>query len=271
MWFLCKSEPKDMVPMDLEQSIQQMMERVEGENHYEILGITQNASALEISRAFRALVGTWHIDKFGASGLSESALNDVRTIFQRINDAHRVLGNESSRKAYDESLSGTLGVQEALDVENQFLRGQRALYENKIQVAKGLFDTVSKRVPDNPNYRMHKLYVDYLLMPKTQDGLAEDQEACQAIYQEMTQIKKDYTDPIDWVHEYFGMVALGLGEKVIARSNFKRAVELNANNSNAQMRLRLMERRQHEKHEQQPLNGSGFLGFFKNLFRRKGS
>ena len=68
-------------------------------NHYETLGIRENASQEEIRAAYRTLALQWHPDRF-ATASEEERLN-AEKVFKRINEAHRVLSDPVSRYEYD--------------------------------------------------------------------------------------------------------------------------------------------------------------------------
>ncbi|MDE2517575.1 MAG: DnaJ domain-containing protein [Rhodospirillales bacterium] len=62
------------------------------QGHYRALGLTASASAAEIAAAFRARARLLHPDVPGTGDIAA---------FQRVNEAHRVLGNALRRAAYD--------------------------------------------------------------------------------------------------------------------------------------------------------------------------
>jgi DnaJ domain len=68
-----------------------MSRKVTLDNHYDILGVPANASVKDIKKAYRTLCRSLHPDKnkFGAA------------LFRKVNDAHEVLSDPISRKAYD--------------------------------------------------------------------------------------------------------------------------------------------------------------------------
>lgn len=65
-------------------------------NYYETLGVAENATQADIKKSYRKLVTEHHPDKNGGSKESEDK-------FKEIAEAYETLGNESKRKAYDES------------------------------------------------------------------------------------------------------------------------------------------------------------------------
>jgi DnaJ-class molecular chaperone len=64
------------------------------ENHYETLGISENANESEIKQAFRKLSLKYHPDK------NQGSTENVG-LFHKINEAYEVLGNPTKRKEYD--------------------------------------------------------------------------------------------------------------------------------------------------------------------------
>ncbi|WCN36425.1 J domain-containing protein [Aneurinibacillus uraniidurans] len=68
-------------------------------NYYEILGVSRQASADEIRKAYRKLAKRYHPDVNGGSSEAEAMFKDV-------NEAYRTLHDESLRQAYDDRLDG---------------------------------------------------------------------------------------------------------------------------------------------------------------------
>lgn len=63
-------------------------------DYYKILGVSRDASADDIKRAYRKLAGKYHPDKSKAKGHEEK--------FKEANEANEVLSDPKKRKAYDE-------------------------------------------------------------------------------------------------------------------------------------------------------------------------
>lgn len=67
-------------------------------NYYEILGVSKNATADEIKKAYRTLAFKYHPDRNAGNAEAEAK-------FKQINEAYDVLGDEQKRRNYD--LSGS--------------------------------------------------------------------------------------------------------------------------------------------------------------------
>lgn len=67
---------------------------MEYKDYYKILGVTKNASANEIKKAYRKLALKYHPDKNPGD-------NSAELKFHEINEAHEVLSNAEKRKKYD--------------------------------------------------------------------------------------------------------------------------------------------------------------------------
>ena len=68
-------------------------------NHYKILGVSQNATAKEIKKAFREKSLKCHPDKFPDDKKKEEE-------FKKISEAYQVLGSSDSKKKYDNEMKG---------------------------------------------------------------------------------------------------------------------------------------------------------------------
>uniref|UniRef100_M4BFT8 J domain-containing protein n=1 Tax=Hyaloperonospora arabidopsidis (strain Emoy2) TaxID=559515 RepID=M4BFT8_HYAAE len=67
--------------------------------HYEVLGTTRDASAVDIKRAFRLQALRWHPDKHHQSGVSSEESTEK---FQSIQSAYEVLSDPHEKKWYDD-------------------------------------------------------------------------------------------------------------------------------------------------------------------------
>ncbi|MSY47403.1 MAG: DnaJ domain-containing protein [Actinobacteria bacterium] len=82
-------------------------------NHYEILGVKSSASIKEIRAAHRAMVRKLHPD---ANGLGTA---DFSLALAAVSEAWSVLGNPTSRRLYDESLTAKSRYRQAPNPKKQ--------------------------------------------------------------------------------------------------------------------------------------------------------
>ena len=82
--------------------------------HYQILGVSPNASHAEIKAAYRRVLLSKHPDKSPLSPKypDHSGSFDIA----RIQDAYRILSDGTARAAYDASISGTLSKSETYKI-----------------------------------------------------------------------------------------------------------------------------------------------------------
>ncbi|WP_129627674.1 J domain-containing protein [Candidatus Oscillochloris fontis] len=80
------------------------MEDFEQLDHYQLLGISRNASDDEIKQAYRQQMRRYHPDRVAAANPAEQAYATQRAL--RINAAYQTLSDRSERLIYNRSLSG---------------------------------------------------------------------------------------------------------------------------------------------------------------------
>lgn len=79
-------------------------------NHYEILGVTREASADEIKRAYRGLSLKWHPDR--------NPSPEAQSKFQEISSAYEILSDDRKRHGYNAELDGGVGLGQEVDLND---------------------------------------------------------------------------------------------------------------------------------------------------------
>ncbi len=80
--------------------IQKALDEMEGQNHYQVLGVNDGASAAEIKKAYFKLAKRYHPDRHFDPELSDMK-NVLESLFARISEAHAILSEEAKRREYD--------------------------------------------------------------------------------------------------------------------------------------------------------------------------
>ena len=145
------------------------------DNYYKILGISKNATAVEIKRVYLALAQKYHPDRF----MEEAEKQNAHEVFSRITAAYRTLIDEKLRAKYDASLAKqSTDVDEAKQIQakNIFNRAIEHINQKEHWPALNLLRTAY-------TYDPRPLYLSFLglmqVYPRrnAQDGLKKLEHA----------------------------------------------------------------------------------------------
>ena len=102
--------------------------KTKGKNHWEVLGLTKEASDADIKKAYFELAKVFHTDAF--TGQNPGKMADLlQVVFNRITEAYHCLLNPEQRQEYERKLDmEAKGLATDIDTvfaaEDNFLRGQ---------------------------------------------------------------------------------------------------------------------------------------------------
>ena len=89
-------------------------------NYYEILGVSRNASADEIKRAYRTLARQYHPDRNPGNKAAEEKFKDI-------NEAYEILSDQTRRLQYDRAQTKQgVGNRNNVNPFNNFVRNNRS-------------------------------------------------------------------------------------------------------------------------------------------------
>ena len=238
---------------DVRRSIQQMFERSESQNFYELLSVERDASSKDISSAYRQLARQWHVDRYNKFDLGDDK-QKLQAVFAALNNAQRTLTDDSKRKEYDASLDSD-GV-DATDVVNifnadkLFLRGKTFLQQGSYKGAYEQFSEAHKLNPQDQDIYIYMLYAEYLQIPKNPEGAPRAKTRAQEIHDEFEKILAARGD-LDWLMVFLGVVKVGMGQNNKAYALFRDALLTNPKNADAKRQVRMMKMKQErEKNDQ---------------------
>lgn len=109
----------------LRRAIREKRERLEGMDHYAVLGVPRQADLATVRRAYVASAKSFHPDVLLRLGLDD-VRDEANAVFAAVSEAHAVLSDPTARRLYDESLGdgGTQEVQRAATAESLFRKGE---------------------------------------------------------------------------------------------------------------------------------------------------
>ncbi len=237
-------------------NIERMHSNIMRRNFFQILGVERDTDVERIRASYHLLAKKWHSDAFIGMQLDE-AKPKLDEIFQRINDAYETLTDPKKRTEYlillDRQRKGM-----ATDV-SQVLYGEQIFDEALMQMKRrewiAALDSVDRAItlnPDDPLYLATKGWVVFNAHKK------DEKEVRRALDLIRDAIKKQENLPI--AYQYGGQIHFAREELEEARKWFKKCLEWDRRNVDAQRMLRLVNTREEKR------KNSGLGGIFSKLF-----
>jgi curved DNA-binding protein CbpA len=117
---------------------------------YELLGVTETASASEIRQAYLRLARDKHPDRF----VDAAEKRQAEGLFREITSAFNTLTNPASRQEYDEARSRPQPSTPAEIASDAFARAQEQISEGQAEEAVRLLRTAVHHAPEEPAYHV---------------------------------------------------------------------------------------------------------------------
>jgi curved DNA-binding protein CbpA len=117
---------------------------------YQLLGVTEAASASEIRQAYLRLARDKHPDRF----VDPAQKRQAEALFQEITTAFNTLTNPTNRQEYDEARLRPPPHTPAEIASDAHARGQERLAEGQLDEAVQLFRTAVHHAPQEPAYHL---------------------------------------------------------------------------------------------------------------------
>jgi curved DNA-binding protein CbpA len=235
----------------LRKTIEEYLEQ-KPNNHYEVLGISNDANSSTIRSAFFQLARVWHPDRLPDD--LKDLKSQVTKAFSSMGDAHQTLSDDQKRAEYDRMLEETPDDEQAqvaaiLDAVNSF---QRAEVMMKKKDFKGALEQAQAAYEGDPSQADHAALYAWLqgmdrtsgfddlidMLDKALEGNAENVRAL-------------------W---YRGQLLKKAGKTLRAMKDFKAIVKLKPRHMEAQRELRVHSMR---KRSGSQTNTSGLFDVFK--------
>lgn len=163
---------------DVNALIKQRLELLaRGGDHYALLGVSHNADADAIRKAYFALARRLHPDRLSAIGIADVDREGQR-LFAQVNTAFAVLSDPRRRGDYNEivrrggeavvraeQLEAERMAQRVLDAEEAFRRGEMALRRDQLSTASAEFARAIQLNPDEADYHALHAWSQFCAAP----------------------------------------------------------------------------------------------------------
>jgi curved DNA-binding protein CbpA len=257
-----RREAKETGRFASRQEIEQKHQKIDGQNHYEVLEIAPNATAAQVATAFAQLARRWHPDRLSPDLMDLKGL--AMRVFSRVSEAHRVISQAGSREDYDRSFDegGTEQDQEQAEVA-RVLRAAEAFQKAEILVRKRDLDGAERFASmalagdqDQPEYAALHAWIRARKPGATDADISASVDMLkQCVSKQGNNVKIRY---------YLAGVLKLSGQVAAALREFRFVAENDPSNLDAARELRLHDIRKHQQPESPPSEG----GLFGRLFRR---
>ena len=216
--------------------ISEMAERLKEmaeQNYFQWLDLPNEAPLMSVKKAFFKLAQRFHPDKMLDEGEVYARLAEV--LFTKVSEAYETLGDEELSAAYvrkhiygekDENDLAMEKVQQILNAEAEFKRGQRLLNAGKLVGALGAFKLAMEGYPEEGEYYAYYGYLLFRLKQKSDPG-----EAAGGIelIEKAIQMSPLATAP----PHLLGKCYLLMGDGAAAKKAVRESLKMNADNPDA--------------------------------------
>ncbi|RME51726.1 MAG: hypothetical protein D6795_07820, partial [Deltaproteobacteria bacterium] len=141
--------------------VNDLVENLDEMNHFELLGVSPEASEEEIRRAYFKRVKVFHADRL-PPGLPEEIREKAESLFTAMTEAYDVLGNPRRRRLYERSIfpREEEPFDDAARARRSFESGRRFLKSRRFGKAIEAFREATRLDPENATY---EAYLGYAL------------------------------------------------------------------------------------------------------------
>jgi tetratricopeptide (TPR) repeat protein len=209
---------------------------MKGQNHFERLGLTEQADANAAKIAYFKLAKLYHPDTL-PPGTPPEMEKLKAEIFGYIGDAYRTLTDDKSRQQYLEQLKagnsgqGEVDVVAILQAEERFKKGIIFMKARKYAEAVKIFEEAIHLNGEEAEFYAWRGYARFCAAP---DKKAAQAEAFREIQSALK--RNERCAP---AHYFLGVIAKTLGDASGALKHFKKTVELQPDHIDAQREIRI--------------------------------
>jgi curved DNA-binding protein CbpA len=231
--------------------------------HFELLEISQDASAADATAAYMRLVKTWHPDKVPA------ALAELRsaasTVFAKMTEAHSVWTNATKRQEYLATLASGVSKKDEEELVNRALKAMTEFQKAEVFYRKK--DLVNAELCVKNALELDGSQCDYIAFAAWMEASRREDADAAALKRWLGELDRALAihSKSDRALYYRGMIHKRAGNDKAAQRDFRDACDHNPKNVDAQRELRLFAMRQGASTPPPSPPATGLLG---RLFKK---
>jgi curved DNA-binding protein CbpA len=149
-----------------ERALRELCAKLEGADHFAVLGVKRDASAAQVKLAYFQLAKTYHPDAVPPATPPE-VRKLAAQVFAKVSEAGGVLGDEARRAAYVKDLesggAADVDVMRILQAESVFQLGTVLVKARKYDEARAKFQEAIQLNGDEPEFGMWKAWCEFLV------------------------------------------------------------------------------------------------------------
>ena len=217
-----------------------MAQQLRASNYFEMLGVSESASALAVESAYETLVERVHPDRF--VGFSSAVRQLADEVFRLLSRAHTTLLDAKARKQYladrkrqKKSAADRAQASRAVEAEMEFQLGETLLRQRDYPRALAHFGKAHEAAPEEGEYLAHYAWCLHRCHPEDDSMLQE--ALCHL--KRAVKLAPDHEKPYFFLGRLFKVA----GDVQAAESMFTRAVQIRPDYVDAIHELRLADAR----------------------------
>jgi tetratricopeptide (TPR) repeat protein len=217
--------------------LQETFQRISSANHFDVLGVKQEADTGKIKIAYFQLAKIYHPDTALPDATPEAKKLQA-DIFAKLGEAWGVLGDDAKRAAYVKELqsggSANIDVLNILHAEQSFLRGSALVKTRKYQEALAAFNEAIGLNPDEAEFGIWKIWAEFLISPDKKGAQPSAAAAIESSLKRNPRCIPGYL--------FLGQMAKLAGEADAAERHWKRGLGIEPNNQELQRELKYLKK-----------------------------